>query len=150
MDASFLLPVTVEVAHAPSPDLVAGHVGPAVAHASAAPSPALVADHVGPACAVPGGNPTTPAAKARAPGAKAGVRSRPTPEKVTKAAGVKRKRIQAPPSSSHSIPERDASMMPLNGVAHPSSEVFDEMAGRTRLPNIDTKTWKLWKANSSN
>ncbi|KAE8817405.1 Lactation elevated protein 1 [Hordeum vulgare] len=40
MDASLLPPVTVEVAHAPSPwaDLVAGHVGPAVAQASAAPA----------------------------------------------------------------------------------------------------------------
>ncbi|KAE8790262.1 hypothetical protein D1007_35402 [Hordeum vulgare] len=150
MDASFLSPVTVEVAHAPSPALVAGHVGPTVAHASAAPSPALVAGHVGPTCVVPGRNPTAPATKARAPGAKAVVRSRPTTEKVTKAVGVKRKRIQAPPSSSHSIPERDALAMPFNGVADPASEVFDEMAGRTRLPNIDIKTWKLRKANSSN
>ncbi|KAE8767331.1 hypothetical protein D1007_61331 [Hordeum vulgare] len=158
MDASFLPPVTVEVAHAPSPALVAGHVGPAVAvnvvpavaHASAAPSSTLVVGHVGPAYAVPDGNPIAPAAKARAPGAKAVVRSRPTVEKVTKAAGVKRKRIQAPPSSSHPIPERDAPAMSFNGVAHPASEVFDEMAGRTRLPNIDTKTWKLRKANSSN
>ncbi|KAE8777255.1 hypothetical protein D1007_50023 [Hordeum vulgare] len=94
---------------------------------------------------MPGGNPTAPAAKARAPGAKAVVRSRPAAEKVTKAAGVKTKRIQAPPSSSHSIP-----VMMFNGVAHHASEVFDEMAGRTRLPNIDTKTWKLRKANSSN
>ncbi|KAE8807732.1 hypothetical protein D1007_15886 [Hordeum vulgare] len=73
---------------------------------------------------------TAPTAKARAPGAKAVVRSRPAAEKVTKAAGVKRKRIQAPPSSSHSILERDAPAMPFNGVAHPASEVFDEMAGR--------------------
>ncbi|KAE8770592.1 ALA-interacting subunit 1 [Hordeum vulgare] len=29
--------------------------------------------------------------------------------------------------------------MPFNGVAHPASEVFDEMAERTRLSNIDTK-----------
>ncbi|KAE8769944.1 hypothetical protein D1007_58383 [Hordeum vulgare] len=75
MDVSFLSSVTVEVAHAPSPALVAGHVGPVVTHASAAPSPALVAGHVGPACAVPGGNPAPPAAKARAPGTKAVVRS---------------------------------------------------------------------------
>ncbi|KAE8816345.1 hypothetical protein D1007_06198 [Hordeum vulgare] len=108
-------------------------------------SPAMLA----PLCRA-GRNPIAPAAKARAPGAKAVVRSRPAAEKVTKAAGVKRKRIQAPPSSSHSIPERDAPAMPFNGVAHPASEVFGEMAGRTRLPNIDTKTWKLRKANSSN
>ncbi|KAE8784844.1 hypothetical protein D1007_41458 [Hordeum vulgare] len=186
MDASFLPPVIVEVAHAPSPDLVAGHVGPAVALASAAPSPDLVAGHVGLACAVPGGNPTAPAAKARAPGAKAVVRSRLAAEKVTNPAGVKRKRIQGPPSCSHSISERDAPAMPFNGVAHPASEVFDEMAGRSlegrwenmkpmcsrwsacleqvrnalssgivesdyaRLPNIDTKKWKLRKENSSN
>ncbi|KAE8806149.1 hypothetical protein D1007_17568 [Hordeum vulgare] len=77
------------------------------------------------------------------------MRSRPAAEKVTKAAGVKRKRIMAP-SSSHSILERDAPSMPFNGVAPPASEVFDEMDGRTRLPNIDTKTWKFRKANSSN
>ncbi|KAE8779131.1 hypothetical protein D1007_47858 [Hordeum vulgare] len=96
---------------------------------------------------VPGGNPTAPAAKARAPSSSHSI---PKREEVTKAAGVKRKRIQAPPSSSHSIPERDAPAMPFNGVAPPASEVFDEIAGRTRLPNIDTKTWKLRKANSSN
>ncbi|KAE8782559.1 hypothetical protein D1007_44065 [Hordeum vulgare] len=87
--------------------------------------------------------------KDRAPGANAVVRYRPAAEKVTKAAGVKRKRIPAP-SSSHSIPERDAPAMPFNGVAPPPSEVFDEMAVRPILPNIDTKTWKLQKANSSN
>ncbi|KAE8787308.1 60S ribosomal protein L7-2 [Hordeum vulgare] len=129
MDASLLSPVTVEVAHAPSPDLVAGHVGPAITQASVTPSPALVAGHVGPDWVVPGGNPTAPAAKARAPGAKAVVRSRSAAEKVTKGAGVKRKRIQAPPSSSHSIPERDAPAMLFNSVAHPANEVFDEMAG---------------------
>ncbi|KAE8769310.1 hypothetical protein D1007_59106 [Hordeum vulgare] len=147
MDASLLPPVTVEVAHAPSPRayLVAGHVGPAVAQTSAALARKRQGNVV-----VPGGNPTAPGTKARAPGANAVVRSRPAAEKVTKDAGVKRKRIQAPPSSSHSIPERDAPAMPLKGVAPPASEVFDEMAGRTRLPNINTKTWKFWKANSSN
>ncbi|KAE8812956.1 hypothetical protein D1007_10053 [Hordeum vulgare] len=146
MDASLLPPFTVEVAHAPSPraDLVAGHVGLAVAQPSAVPARKREGNVV-----VPGGNPTAPAAKARAPGANAVMRSRPAAEKVTKAVGVKRKRILAP-SSSHSIPERDAPAMPFNGVAPPASEVFDEMAGRTRLPNIDTKTWKLRKANSSN
>ncbi|KAE8770463.1 hypothetical protein D1007_57801 [Hordeum vulgare] len=146
MDASLLPPVTVEVAHAPSPraDLVAGLVGPAVAQASAARARKRQGNVV-----VPGGNPTAPAAKAPAPGANVVVRSRPAAEKITKAAGVKRKRIHAP-SSSHSIPERDVPAMPFNGVAPPASEVFDEMAGRTRLPNIDTKTWKLRKANSSN
>ncbi|KAE8782782.1 hypothetical protein D1007_43832 [Hordeum vulgare] len=147
MDASLLPPVIVEVAHAPSPraDLVAGHVGPAVAQASVAPTRKRQGNVV-----VPGANPTAPAAKARAPGANAVVRSRPAAEKVTKAAGVKRKMIQSPPSSSHSIPERNAPVMPFNGVAPPASEVFDEMAGRTRLPNIDTKTCKLRKTNSLN
>nr|AAL77107.1 hypothetical protein [Hordeum vulgare subsp. vulgare] len=86
MDASLLPPVTLEVAHAPSPraDLVAGHVGPAVAQASAVPARKRQGNVV-----VPGGNPTAPAAKARAPGANVVVRSRPTAEKVTKAAGVR-------------------------------------------------------------
>ncbi|KAE8784082.1 Lactation elevated protein 1 [Hordeum vulgare] len=103
--------------HAPSPwtDLVAGHVGPAVAQASAAPARKRQGNVV-----VPGGNPIAPAAKARAPGANAVVRSRPAAEKVTKAAGVKRKRILAP-SSSQSIPERDALAMPFNGVAPPQA-----------------------------
>ncbi|KAE8792322.1 hypothetical protein D1007_33107 [Hordeum vulgare] len=146
MDTSLQPPVTVEAAHAPSPrvDLVAGHVGPAVAQASVAPARKRQGNVV-----VPGRNTTSPTAKARAPGANAVVRSRPAAEKVTKAAGVKRKRILAP-SSSHSIPERDAPAMAFNGVASPTSEVFNEMAGRTRLSNIDTKTWKFRKANSSN
>ncbi|KAE8804930.1 hypothetical protein D1007_18945 [Hordeum vulgare] len=132
MDASLLPPVTVEVAHAPShrADLVAGHVGPAVAGNV---GPAVVQASVVPARKRQGNvvllHPTVPAVKARTPGAKAVVRSRPAAEKVTKAAGVKRKRIRAPPSSSHSIPERDAPAMPFNGVAPPASEVFDEMAG---------------------
>ncbi|KAE8782831.1 ALA-interacting subunit 1 [Hordeum vulgare] len=149
MDASLLPPVTVEVAHAPSPraDLVAGHVGPAVAGHG---GPAVAQASVAPArkrhgnVVVPGGNPTVPIAKARAPGAKAVLRSRPAAEKVTKVAGVKRKRIQAPPSSSHSIPERDAPAMPFNGVAPPASEVFDEMAGRSLLEVAQKcEKWKL-------
>ena len=83
---------------------------------------------------VQGGNPATPAAKARAPGANAAARSRPASEKVAKVAGVKRKKIPAtkkpPPSSAHSVLERGAPGMPLNGAAPPTSEVFDEMAGR--------------------
>ncbi|KAE8811265.1 hypothetical protein D1007_12023 [Hordeum vulgare] len=151
MDASLLPPVTVEVAHAPFPraDLVAGHVGPTVALASVAPARKRQGNVV-----VQAGNPAAPAAKARAPGANAAARSWPAAERVTKVAGVKRKRIPAkykpPPSSSHSIPERDAPAMTFNGAAPPAREVFDEMAGRTRLANIDTKTWKLRKANSSN
>ncbi|KAE8783942.1 hypothetical protein D1007_42496 [Hordeum vulgare] len=130
MDASLLSPVTVEIAHAPSPwvDLVAGHVGPAVAQASAAPARKRQGNVV-----VHGGNPATPAVKARAPGANAVARSRPAAEKVTKATGVTRKRIPVTnkphPSSSHSIPKRDAPTMSFNGVAPPVSEVFDEMAG---------------------
>ncbi|KAE8768388.1 hypothetical protein D1007_60127 [Hordeum vulgare] len=81
MDASFLPPVTIEVAHAPSPraDLVAGHVGPAVAQASAVPARKLQGNVV-----VQGGNPAAPAAKASAPGSNAVALSRPVAEKVTK------------------------------------------------------------------
>ncbi|KAE8790715.1 galacturonosyltransferase 14 [Hordeum vulgare] len=130
MDASLLPPVTVEVAHAPSPrtDLVAGHVGPAVALASAALARKRQGNVV-----VQGRNPATPAAKARAPGTKAVARLRLAAERITKVAGVKRKGIPAtnkpPPPSSHSILERDAPAMPFSGAAPPASEVFDEMAG---------------------
>ncbi|KAE8820843.1 hypothetical protein D1007_01156 [Hordeum vulgare] len=130
MDASLLPPVTVEVTHAPSPrtDLVASHVGPTVAQASVAPARKRHRNVV-----VQARNPAAPAAKASAPGANAIAKSRSATEKVTKIAGVKRKRIPAtnkpPPSSSHSILERDAPEMPFNGVAPPASEVFDEMAG---------------------
>ena len=128
-----LSPVTVEVAHAPSPqvDLVAGHVGPAaVAQAQAVPARKRQGNVV-----VQGGNPATPAAMARAPGANAAARSRPAAEKVGKVAGVKRRKIPAtkktPSSSSHSIPPQGgAPAMPFNGAAPPASEVFDEMAGR--------------------
>ncbi|KAE8766537.1 hypothetical protein D1007_62228 [Hordeum vulgare] len=81
MDASLLPPVTVEVAHAPSPraDLIAGHVGPAVvvvqggnstgpveSQASAAPARKRQGNVV-----VQGGNSTGPVVKARARGANA-------------------------------------------------------------------------------
>ncbi|KAE8776703.1 ALA-interacting subunit 1 [Hordeum vulgare] len=141
MDASLLPHVTVEVAHAPShrADLVAGHVGPAVAQASATPARKRQGNVV-----VLGGNPTAPAAKARSLDANAVVRSRSAAEKVTKAVGVKWNRIQAPPSSSHSIPEIDAPAMPFNGVAPPASEVFDEMAGRALLGvALKVHKWKL-------
>ncbi|KAE8781109.1 Lactation elevated protein 1 [Hordeum vulgare] len=36
--------------------------------------------------------------------------------------------------------------MPFNGAASTAGGVFDEMAGRTKLPNNGTKTWKLPKA----
>nr|XP_020188448.1 uncharacterized protein LOC109774146 [Aegilops tauschii subsp. strangulata] len=118
MDDSLLSPVTVEVAHAPSPraDLVAGHVGPT------APARKRQGNVV-----VQGGNPAAPAAMARAPGPNAAARPRPAAEKVTKAAGGKRKRIPAtrkpPSSSSHSNPDRGAPAMPFNGAAPPTSEV---------------------------
>ena len=66
-----LSPVTVEVAHAPSPraDLVAGHVGPAgVAQAQATPARKRQGNVL-----VQGGNPAAPAAMARAPGGNAAV-----------------------------------------------------------------------------
>ena len=133
MDAPLLSPITVEVAHAPSPraDLVAGHVGPAaIAQAHVAPSRKRQGNVI-----VQGGNPAAPAAMARAPGGNAAVRSRPAAEKAGKAAGVKRRKVPAsrkPPSStSHSIPPQGgAPAMPFNGAAPPASEVFDEMAGR--------------------
>ncbi|KAE8788057.1 hypothetical protein D1007_37955 [Hordeum vulgare] len=152
MEDLMLSPVTVEVAHAPSPraDLVAGHVAPvAVAQAHVAPSCKRQGNAV-----VQGGNPSAPTAMARAPGANAAVRSRPVAEKAGKAAGVKRRKVPAsrkPPYSTSSFtpPQGGAPEKPFNDAAPPASEVFDEMAGRTRLLNIDTRTWKLRKANSS-
>ena len=127
-----LSPVTVEVAHAPSPraDLIAGHVAPAaVAQAHAAPSRKQQGNVV-----VQGGNPAAPAATARAPGANAAVRSRPEAQKVGKAAVVKRRKVPAlrkpPYSTSDSPPQGGAPTMPLNDAAPPAAEVFDEMAGR--------------------
>ena len=128
-----LSPITVEVAHAPSPrtDLVAGHVAPAaVAQAHAAPARMWQGNVV-----VRGGNPAAPAATARASGTNAAVRSRPASENTGKTAGVKRRKVPAkrkPPSStSHSIPPQGgAPMMPFNGAAPPASEVLDEMAAR--------------------
>ena len=86
-----LSPVTVEVAHAPSPraDLVASHVGPAgVAKAHATHARKRQGNVL-----VQGGNPAAPAAMARAPGANAAVRSRPAAEKAGKAAGAKRRKV---------------------------------------------------------
>ncbi|KAE8768448.1 putative galacturonosyltransferase 14 [Hordeum vulgare] len=102
---------------------------------------------------VQGGNPATPAAKVRAPGANAATRSRWAAEKVTKAAGVKRKRIPAtnkpPPSSSHSIPERDSPAMPFNGAAPPASKVFDEMAGSGGSNNPTSEYLNLLDTNAA-
>ena len=128
-----LSPVTVEVAHAPSPqvDLVAGHVGPAgVAQAHATPARKRQGNVL-----VQGGNPAAPAAMARAPSANAAVRSRPAAEKAGKAAGAKRRKVPTSrnksSSTSHSIPPQGgAPATPFNGAAPPASEVFDEMAGR--------------------
>ncbi|KAE8802994.1 galacturonosyltransferase 14 [Hordeum vulgare] len=101
---------------------------------------------------VQGGNPAAPAAKARAPGANAAARSRPAAEKVTKAAGGNRKRIPAtnksPPSSSHSIPERDAPAMSFNDAAPPASEVFDEMAGSGGSNNPTSEFVNLLDTNA--
>ncbi|KAE8799680.1 hypothetical protein D1007_24928 [Hordeum vulgare] len=102
MEDPMLSPVTVEVAHAPSPqaDLVAGHVDPAaVAKAHDAPSRKRQGNVV-----VQGGNPAAPAATARAPGANAAVQSCPAAEKAGKAAGVKRRKVPAtrkPPYSTY-------------------------------------------------
>ncbi|KAE8781419.1 hypothetical protein D1007_45278 [Hordeum vulgare] len=108
MEEPMLSPVTVEVAHAPSPraDLVAGHVVPAaVAQAHVATSRKRQGNLV-----VQGGNPAAPAMTACAPGANAAVRSRPAAEKAGKAAGVKRRKVLAirkpPYSTSDSPPPR--------------------------------------------
>ncbi|KAE8785176.1 Lactation elevated protein 1 [Hordeum vulgare] len=85
-----LSPVTIVIAHAPSPraDLVVGHVVPAtVAQAHTATSRKRQGNVV-----VQGGNPAAPAATACASGANAAVRSRPAAEKAGKAAGVKRRK----------------------------------------------------------
>ncbi|KAE8787471.1 Lactation elevated protein 1 [Hordeum vulgare] len=134
MEDPMLSPVTVEVAHAPFPraDLVAGHVAPAaVAQAHATPSRKRQGNVV-----VQSGNPAALAAKARAPGANAAVRSRPTTEKAGKAASVKRRKVPAsrrPPYSTSEFipPQGGAPAMPLNDPAPPATELFDKMAGRT-------------------
>ncbi|KAE8769982.1 Lactation elevated protein 1 [Hordeum vulgare] len=116
MEDPMMSPVTVEVAHAPSPwaDLITGHVAPAaVAQAHVAPSRKRQGNMV-----VQGGNPAAPTATARAPCANTAVRSRPAAEKAGKATGVKRRKVPAPrkpPSStSHSIPlQGGAPAMPL-------------------------------------
>ncbi|KAE8791402.1 hypothetical protein D1007_34150 [Hordeum vulgare] len=102
MDASLLPPVTIEVAHTPSPraDLIAGHVGPTVAQDSVARARKRRGNVV-----AQGGNPAAPTVKARAPGSNAAARSRSVTEKVTKATDGKSKRIPAtnkPPASSSS------------------------------------------------
>ncbi|KAE8792809.1 hypothetical protein D1007_32581 [Hordeum vulgare] len=93
MENLMLSPVTVEVAHAPSPraDLVAGHVAPAaVAQAHAAPFRKRQGT-----VAVQGGNSAAPDATARAPYANAAVRSWPAAQKASKAAAVKRRKVPA-------------------------------------------------------
>ncbi|KAE8814866.1 galacturonosyltransferase 14 [Hordeum vulgare] len=141
-----LPPVTVEVAHAPSPraDLVAGHVAPA----AVAPSRKRQGNMV-----VQGGNPAAPAATARAPGANAAVRSRTAAEKAGKAAGVKRRKAPAsrkPPSStSHSIPPQGgAPTMSFNDAPPPASEVFDEMAGSGGSNNATTEFVNMLDTNA--
>ncbi|KAE8797455.1 Lactation elevated protein 1 [Hordeum vulgare] len=134
MEDPMLSPITVEVAHAPSPraDLVAGHVSPAaVAQAHALPSRKRQGNVV-----VQGGNPAAPAATARAPGAYAVVRPRPEAKKTDKGAGIKRRKFpasrKAPCSTSHSTPSpaRRCSGDAVQRCRSPASEVFDEMAGK--------------------
>ncbi|KAE8808406.1 hypothetical protein D1007_15148 [Hordeum vulgare] len=93
MEDPMLSPVTVEVAHAPSPqtDLVAGHVAPAaVTQTHAAPSRKRQGTVV-----VQGGNPAAPAATACVPGANAAGQSRSAAQKAGKAAAVKRRKVPA-------------------------------------------------------
>ncbi|KAE8807201.1 Lactation elevated protein 1 [Hordeum vulgare] len=151
MEDTMLSPVTVEVAPARSPraDLVAGHVAPAaVAQAHSTPSRKRQGDVV-----VQGGNPVTPAATARAPGANAAVRSRLAAKKAGKAAGVKRRKVlvpRKPPSStSHSIPPQGgAPAMPFNDVAPPASEAFHEMAGSGGSNNATTEFVNMLDTNA--
>ncbi|KAE8817636.1 Lactation elevated protein 1 [Hordeum vulgare] len=145
-----LSPVTVEVAHAPSPraDLVVGHVSSAaVAQAHTAPSRKRQGNVV-----VQGGNLAAPAATARAPGANAAVRSRPTAEKAGKAAGVKRRKVSAsrkpPYSTSDFTPQGGAPAMPFNDAAPPASEVFDEMAGSGGSNNATTEFVNMLDTNA--
>ncbi|KAE8796718.1 putative galacturonosyltransferase 14 [Hordeum vulgare] len=151
MEDPMLSPVTVKVAHAPSPqaDLVAGHVAPAVvAQAHVVPSRKRQGNVV-----VQGGNPAAPAATAHAPCANAAVRSRPAAENVGKAAGVKRRKFptsrKPPASTSHSIPPQGgAPAMPFNDAAPPASEVFDEMAGSGGSNNATTEFVNMLDTNA--
>ncbi|KAE8817553.1 Lactation elevated protein 1 [Hordeum vulgare] len=151
MEDPMLSPVTVEVAHAPSPraDLVAGHVVPAVvAQAHAKPSRKRQGNVV-----VQGGNPAAPAATTCAPGANAAVRSRPAAEKADKAASVKRRKVPAtrkPPYSTSDFtpPQGGTPAMLLNDVAPPAAEVFDEMAGSGGSNNATTECMNMLDTNA--
>ncbi|KAE8767320.1 galacturonosyltransferase 14 [Hordeum vulgare] len=151
MEDPMLSPVTVEVAHAPSPwaDLVAGHVAPAaVAQAHATPSRKRQGNVV-----VQGGNQAAPAATACAPGANAAVRFRPAAEKAGKAAGVKRRKVPAsrkPPYSTSDFipPQGGAPTMPFNDVTPLTSEVFDGMAGSGGSKNATTEFMNMLDTNA--
>ncbi|KAE8788520.1 putative galacturonosyltransferase 14 [Hordeum vulgare] len=154
MEDPMLSPVTVEVAHSPSPwaDLVAGHVVPAaVARGHVAPSRKRQGNVV-----VQGGNPAAPAATVRAPGANAAVRSQPAAEKASKAAGVERRKVPAsrklPYSTSEFTPpphpQGGAPAMPLNDAAPPGAEVFDEMAGSGGSNNATTEFMNMLDTNA--
>lgn len=148
MDDFLASPVTVEVAHAQSPpaDLVAGHVGPAVAQGTTAPARNRQGNVV-----VQGGNPAGPTGKARAPGANAAARSRSAAEKVGKVSGVKRKKIptkRTAPSSTPFAPARGSPAMPFNGAASTASEVFDEMTGSGGSNNATVEFMNLLDTNA--
>ncbi|KAE8768081.1 hypothetical protein D1007_60474 [Hordeum vulgare] len=154
MEDPMLSPVTVEVAHAPSPraDLVADHVAPA----------AVAQEHVAPFrkrqgnVVVQDGNPAAPAATARAPGANAAVRSRPAGKKAGKGEGVKRRKVSAsrkPPYSTCGFtppppPQGGAPAMRFNDVAPPASKVFDEMAGSGGSNNTTTEFVNMLNTNA--
>ncbi|KAE8804191.1 hypothetical protein D1007_19943 [Hordeum vulgare] len=94
--------VNVEVAHAqiPPADLVAGHVAPAVTQGTNAPARKRQGNVV-----VQGSNSAGPVGKARAPGAAVAARSaRPPAEKMSKASGVKRKKV---PTKRTKLPNND-------------------------------------------
>ncbi|KAE8780173.1 putative galacturonosyltransferase 14 [Hordeum vulgare] len=84
-------------------------------------------------CGRPGQKSAGPVAKARRPGGAAAMRfARPPSEKKGKVSGVKRKKVhtkRSAVSSSPSAPAKGIPIIPFNGLASTTSEVFDEMAG---------------------
>ncbi|KAE8783180.1 Lactation elevated protein 1 [Hordeum vulgare] len=141
MEDPMLSPITVEVAHAPFPraDLVVGHVAhAAVSQAHAAPSCKRQGNMV-----MQGGNPATPTATARAPGANTAVRSWPAAEKAGKAACINQRKVPAsrkiPYSTSDFIPPQGgAPAMPFNDAAPPRASGGSSNATTEFMNMLDT------------
>ncbi|KAE8785740.1 putative galacturonosyltransferase 14 [Hordeum vulgare] len=146
MKDPMLSPVTVEVAHAPSPrvDLVADHVVPAVvAQAHAAPSRKRQGNMV-----VQGRNPVAPAATARAPGANAAVRSRPAAEKAGKAAGVKRRKVPATRKPPYSTSDSPSPPPPARSGSNNATTKFMNMLD-TNAVDIDQASFEPFNYNET-